>query len=102
VPLRVHLLASGPYITEFANSTFKLYADLYGLMALSVDLPVRPWPILIATLKNRTLSPVVERFIGCAREVAKSMTAKPDTRKSRSPGDPIARTKSGMGQNLKN
>jgi hypothetical protein len=28
------------------------------------------------TLKNRTLSPVVERFIDCAREVARSMAAK--------------------------
>ena len=28
---------------------------------------------MIATLKNRTLSPVVERFIECAREVAKTM-----------------------------
>jgi hypothetical protein len=29
-------------------------------------------PVVIATLKNRTLSPVVERFLACARQVAKS------------------------------
>jgi hypothetical protein len=29
----------------------------------------------MVTLKNRTLIPVVERFIECAREAAASMTA---------------------------
>jgi hypothetical protein len=36
-------------------------------------MPVQPWPVAILTLKNRTLSPVVERFIDCTREVAKSI-----------------------------
>jgi len=36
-------------------------------------MPARPWPVTIVTLKNRILSPVVERFIACAHEVAKSM-----------------------------
>ena len=39
---------------------------------MPVDLPVRPWPVTILTLKNRTLSPVVERFIERLREAAKS------------------------------
>jgi DNA-binding transcriptional LysR family regulator len=82
VPLRVHLLANGQYITGLAHSTLRLHADRYGLKALPVDLPDRPWPIVIATLKNRTLSPVVERFIACAREVAKSMAGKPQASKS--------------------
>jgi hypothetical protein len=43
---------------------------------LPVDMPVRPWPVTITTLKNRTLSPVAERFIECSREVAKSMGRK--------------------------
>ena len=73
VPLRLHLLANGPYITAFARSTLGLYADRYDLKALPVNLPDRPWPVVIATLKNRTLSPLVERFIECAREVAKTM-----------------------------
>jgi hypothetical protein len=29
--------------------------------------------VTIMTLKNRTLSPVVERFIECTREVAKAL-----------------------------
>jgi hypothetical protein len=33
------------------------------MKVLRVELPVRPWPMAIVTLKNRTLSPVVERLI---------------------------------------
>src|SRR5262249_2139719 len=69
VPLRLHLLANGPYLTAFARSTLMPHAERYGLTALAVDLPYRPWPVVLATLKNRTLSPVVERFIACAREM---------------------------------
>jgi hypothetical protein len=43
---------------------------------LPVKLPIRPWLITIVTLKNRTLSPIVERFIECAREVAKELAKK--------------------------
>jgi len=75
VPLRVHLLANGQYITEFSNLTFRLYAERHDLKVLPVNLPERPWPLVIATLKHRTLSPLVERFIVCAREVAKSFPA---------------------------
>ena len=48
-------------------------SDLKALLKrLPVDLPLRPWPIAIITLKNRTLSPVAERFIEAARNIAKS------------------------------
>jgi DNA-binding transcriptional LysR family regulator len=84
VSLRVHLLANGQYITEFSHLTFRLYAERHGLKVLPVNLPERPWPILIATLKHRTLSPLVKRFIACAREVANSFPASPGAGK-RSP-----------------
>jgi len=29
----------------------------------SVDLPVRPWPVVVVTLKNRTRNPAAELFI---------------------------------------
>ena len=62
-----HFLADGPFITAMPRSV----AYFKSLKVLPVGLPVRPWPVNIVTLKNRTLSPVVERFIGCAREVSK-------------------------------
>jgi DNA-binding transcriptional LysR family regulator len=55
------------------SSFLRLYADQFSLKVLPVDLPIRPWPVVIVTLKNRTLSPVVERFIECTREVAASI-----------------------------
>jgi len=86
IHLRANLLAAGPSITLFPHSVLRLYGNRFSLKVLPVDLPVRPWPVTIVTLKNRTLSPVVERFIECAREVAKSFAVRPQSRKSdRSP-----------------
>jgi hypothetical protein len=53
-------------------------------MALSVDLPQKLLPASIVTLKNRTLSPGVERFLACVRGVAKSFAGKPVGRGPRS------------------
>jgi DNA-binding transcriptional LysR family regulator len=61
-------MAPGEYITAFPRS----WVRFNGSKVLPVDLPVRPWPVTILTLKNRTLSPVVERFIERLREAAKS------------------------------
>jgi DNA-binding transcriptional LysR family regulator len=71
--LRAHLAASGRFVTAIPLSAFRANAHQFGLKALPVKLPVRPWPVAIVMLKNRTLSPVVERFIECAREVAKPL-----------------------------
>jgi DNA-binding transcriptional LysR family regulator len=72
VPLRTHLLAAGPYLTLFADSVMRLNAHRFQITVLPVELPLRPWPAVVVTLKHRTLSPVVERFIACAREVARA------------------------------
>jgi hypothetical protein len=37
--------------------------------------------VSLLTLKNRTLSPLAQRFIECAREVAKSLAKGPISRK---------------------
>ena len=87
IHLRANLLATGPSITVVPHSVLRLYGNRFSLKVLPVDLPLRPWPVTIVTLKNRTLSPVVERFIACAREVVKSFAA----RGSRSCLLPIAR-----------
>jgi DNA-binding transcriptional LysR family regulator len=76
VHLRNHMLADGRFITAIPKSI----ADWYGLKVLPVDLPVRPWPVVMVTLKNRTLSPIVERFIDCARQIAKSIISRPANR----------------------
>jgi DNA-binding transcriptional LysR family regulator len=67
-----HFVANGPFITAHPSSIVRFCS----LKVLPVKLPVRPWLVAIATLKNRTLSPVVERFIESTREVAKSVAGR--------------------------
>jgi DNA-binding transcriptional LysR family regulator len=75
VPLRAHLVADGPFITVYTRMVIRLMRR-YGLKlkGLPVDLPTEPWPIMVLTLKSRTLSPLAERFIDCAREAARLIT----------------------------
>jgi len=76
--VRTHLLANGPYLSSFGKSAVLFNPNRQSLSILPVDLPIRPWPFAILTLKNRTRSPAVERFIECAREVAKSIGSRPE------------------------
>jgi molybdenum-dependent DNA-binding transcriptional regulator ModE len=86
ITLRARLVAAGPYLAAFLPSVLRqLYVDHYALIALPVDLPPKQYSASIATLKNRTLSPVVERFLACAREVAKSFADRPVGQPARSP-----------------
>jgi DNA-binding transcriptional LysR family regulator len=64
-----HFVANGPFLTAQAKSV----ARFCSMKELPVKLPVRPWLMTMVTLKNRTLSPIVERFIECARQVAKEL-----------------------------
>jgi DNA-binding transcriptional LysR family regulator len=79
VHLRTNLLANGQFITALPRSVLNFYADRCSLKALPLDLPTRPWPVVALTLKNRTLTPVVECFIDCARDVVKSIANGPRT-----------------------
>ena len=77
VHLRTNLLANGHFITAFPSSVLRLNANRFSLKVLPVDLPIRPWPVAIVTLKNRTLSAVVQRFIEHVRAYTKSMASTP-------------------------
>jgi DNA-binding transcriptional LysR family regulator len=71
VHIRTDLLASGRFITALPKSL----VDRYSLKILPVNLPNRPWPVAAVRVKNRTLNPVVERFIAHVRNCARSMRA---------------------------
>jgi DNA-binding transcriptional LysR family regulator len=76
--LRARLVVGSPYLGMFASTVLRrLIADNYALTALPVDLRANAFSTGIVTLKNRTLSPVVERFLACVREVAVSFAGKP-------------------------
>jgi len=76
--LRARLIVGSPHLGMFLTSVLRrLIADNYALTALPVDLHANTQSIAIVTLKNRTLSPVIERFLSCVREVAASFAGKP-------------------------
>ena len=72
VYLRTNLLATGQFVTAFPRSVLHLHGERFKLKELRFNLPARVWPVALLTLKHRTVSPVVERFISCARETVKS------------------------------
>jgi DNA-binding transcriptional LysR family regulator len=73
--LRTKLAAHGRFISVVPNSLLCLGEGMPALKRLSIDLPVRPWLLSVLTLNNRTCSPVVERFMECARDVGNFITA---------------------------
>lgn len=80
-PLRAHLMANGPYIATFLTLSLRQVDPArYPLKVLPVDLPDRPSEFGIITLKNRTLSPVAERFIDYIRDFTRPVRKKPAAR----------------------
>jgi DNA-binding transcriptional LysR family regulator len=71
--IRNGLLASGRYLTILPGNMLRFGANRLSLKALPIELPIRPRPVGIVTLKNRTISPVAQLFIACAREVTRPL-----------------------------
>jgi DNA-binding transcriptional LysR family regulator len=72
LPLHYHLLATGRFVTMLPLSMLHFGKHL-SLKLLPLELRDDPYPTGIITLKNRTLSPLAQLFIRCAREVAKPL-----------------------------
>jgi DNA-binding transcriptional LysR family regulator len=69
VPLRAHLIANGPFVAPFAEAMLPLLnAEHQALKALPLDLPALPWPVVVVALQGRTMVPIAERFMDCARD----------------------------------
>jgi DNA-binding transcriptional LysR family regulator len=73
--LRTHLLATGRFLTVLPDSVLRYNAKQWSVKALPIDLGEKDRWIAIVTLKNRTVSPVVQLFIEQVRAVAKTMYA---------------------------
>ena len=71
IHLQTALLASGSFLVVLPGSVLHFSKNLPPLKVLPVDLPVPAWPFGIMALKNRPISPAVQHFIDCAREVVK-------------------------------
>lgn len=74
--LRVHLLATGPFVTAVPGSVLRMGAARRSLkqLKLGADLNIAGYPLAILTLKNRSLSPLVALFIDHVRQSAKAIT----------------------------
>jgi len=73
IPLTINLAMTGRFLTILPRSVLRFGTKGLGLRTLPVDIRIQPYPVGIVFLKNRTLSPVAQLFIACARETAKSM-----------------------------
>jgi DNA-binding transcriptional LysR family regulator len=71
--VRIGMLASGHFITTLPTAVLRFHAERRSIKVLPVDLADEPCPVVIATLKNRTLNPVVERFIAHIRDFTRPM-----------------------------
>jgi DNA-binding transcriptional LysR family regulator len=71
VHLRNRLLDSGRFLTLFPGAMLQFPSRRTAFRILDVKFAVPSWTVAAITLRNRTLSPVVQMFVACAREVAK-------------------------------
>jgi DNA-binding transcriptional LysR family regulator len=71
--LTVTLVAGGRFVGLLPSSVAQFNARRVGLKILPVTLPPLRFAVGIITVKNRTLSPLAELFIGCARDVARAI-----------------------------
>jgi DNA-binding transcriptional LysR family regulator len=73
--MRLHLLASGRFVTVLHGSVLRFNARRWSLKTLPVDLRIQPMPVAIFSSKNRTVGPAVNSFIEEARKAAQAMRA---------------------------
>ena len=75
IPVHVYLLDAARYLAVLPESTIRFSAKELPLKVLPVDLPARSTPVVVVTMKKRTLSPVAKLFIECARTVTKPLAS---------------------------
>lgn len=75
-PLHIAMLSAGPFLTMLPRSLIWFAGKQLGIKQLSIELPVRPPPVAIVTLKGRTISAVAKRFVDCARSVSRPLAGR--------------------------
>ena len=73
IQLRAHLISTSDFLTVIPKSMLKLNPELRGLQELPVKLPSPSFPVVIVTLKGRTLPPPVELFLTGLREHVRAL-----------------------------
>ena len=75
--IRMHLLATGRFVTIMQESILRYNAKHWALKALPIKLSIPSVPLASFSLSSRTLSPAVDRFLEHTRELMKSSTKTP-------------------------
>jgi DNA-binding transcriptional LysR family regulator len=70
---RVFLLNTGRFVAVQSGSVLHFARQHFAFKVLPVDLALRSWPVAIVTLKNRTMSPLVQRLIDYVRDTARAL-----------------------------
>jgi DNA-binding transcriptional LysR family regulator len=73
INLRISLAATGPFLAVIAQGSVSISSKYPSVRIIPVDLPTTHQGVHLLTLKQRPLSPLAQRFIDCAREVAKPL-----------------------------
>ncbi len=73
VQLTTNLIATGHYVGLLPRSAAQFSGSRDGLKILPVKLADQRTAVGVITVKNRTLSPLAELFIDCARQVVKPL-----------------------------
>jgi DNA-binding transcriptional LysR family regulator len=81
INMRTRLAANGRFLAIVPAYLMRFPAKHPSIKMLPVELPTTQRQIGIITLKNRTLSPLAQLFIDCARQIAKPLA------KARAPRD---------------
>ena len=69
----INLLATGRFVSALSGGQLYFNGSRFSLKALPVEIATRPWMMAIITLKNRTISPIAQTFMQCAREIARPL-----------------------------
>jgi DNA-binding transcriptional LysR family regulator len=73
VQLRAHLLARGDFVAAMPRSMLKLNPECRGLRELPIKLPNPSFPVIIVTLKGRTITPPVDLFLDGLRHHVRAL-----------------------------
>ena len=76
---RILLLTTGRFVGVLSSSVLRTTSKHFSLKVLPVDLASPSWPVAIVTSKNRTITPVVQAFIDCIRNVATPLSVEEST-----------------------
>jgi DNA-binding transcriptional LysR family regulator len=69
IHISLQLVITGRYVSMLPGSILRFGGSHWPAKVLPIKLPIQPRPVAIMSLKDRTLSPVAQRFVACARAV---------------------------------